>query len=140
MKQYQVPQFISVEDRIVGPLTLKQFLYLLGGTAFGVVAYFSLQFFLFIIVMLPVSALTLLLAFLTINGQPFAKILSSALNFYMKPKLFIWQSIRHETKKLPAVGSGPGKTAGEAFAMPRPQKGKLSDLAWSLDIKEKAKR
>jgi len=26
--QYQVPQFIEVEDRIIGPLTLKQFLYL----------------------------------------------------------------------------------------------------------------
>lgn len=141
MKQYQVPQFINVEDRVVGPLTLKQFFYLLGGAAFGVVAYFLFQFILFVIVIIPVSILTLLLAFLTINGQPFAKILFSALNFYTKPKLFIWQSIQSETKKVPAVGGGPGKTTETGgIAMPRPREGKLSDLAWSLDIKEKAKR
>jgi len=29
--QYQVPQFIEIEDKIFGPLTLKQFLYLAGG-------------------------------------------------------------------------------------------------------------
>ena len=140
MKQYQVPQFINVEDRVVGPLTLKQFFFLLGGAAFGIVAYFLFQFVLFVIVMIPVSILTLLLAFLTINGQPFAKILSSAMNFYTKPKLFIWQSIQHETKKIPAIGTEPNKTATAAVAMPRPREGKLSDLAWSLDIKEKAKR
>ena len=140
MKQYQVPQFINIEDRVVGPLTLRQFFYLLGGAAFGIVAYFLFQFILFVIVMIPVSILTLLLTFLTINGQPFAKILFSAMNFYMKPKLFIWQSIQHETKKIPASGTEPNKTAATAVAVPRPQEGKLSDLAWSLDIKEKAKR
>ncbi|TSC80302.1 MAG: hypothetical protein G01um101429_152 [Parcubacteria group bacterium Gr01-1014_29] len=31
MQQFQVPQFIEVEDKIFGPLTTKQFFYLLGG-------------------------------------------------------------------------------------------------------------
>ena len=29
--QFSVPQFVEVEDKIIGPLTLKQFLVLLGG-------------------------------------------------------------------------------------------------------------
>ena len=29
--QFQVPQFIEVEDKIFGPLTFKQFVYVLGG-------------------------------------------------------------------------------------------------------------
>ena len=28
---FSVPQFIDVEDKIIGPLTLKQFIYLAGG-------------------------------------------------------------------------------------------------------------
>ncbi|KKS39066.1 MAG: hypothetical protein A3G49_03200 [Candidatus Sungbacteria bacterium RIFCSPLOWO2_12_FULL_41_11] len=141
LKQYQVPQFINIEDKVVGPLTLKQFFYLLAGAAVGFICYLILQFALFIIVMIPVSILTLLLTFLTINGQPFAKIAYSALNFYMKPKLFIWRSIRHETKKAPAIGSRPDKTADKSgIAIPRPRESRLSDLAWSLDIKEKTKR
>ena len=33
--RFQVPQFIEVEDKIFGPLTLKQFLYTAGGAAVG---------------------------------------------------------------------------------------------------------
>lgn len=135
VKQYQVPQFINVEDRIVGPLTLKQFLYLLGGVAVGAILYFSLQFALMVIAMIPVSILALAMAFLTINGQPFAKILTSALNFYMKPRLFVWKSIQHETKKVPSSG---GKTGG--VGIPNIRQSRLSDLAWSLDIKEKSRK
>ena len=29
--QFQVPQFIEVEDKIFGPLTFKQFVYMTGG-------------------------------------------------------------------------------------------------------------
>ena len=29
--EYQVPQFIEVEDKIFGPFTLKQFIYVAGG-------------------------------------------------------------------------------------------------------------
>ena len=29
--QYQVPQFIEVEDKIFGPLTFKQLVYVVGG-------------------------------------------------------------------------------------------------------------
>ena len=141
VRQYQVPQFINIEDKVVGPLTIKQFFYLLGGTGTGVIAYFFMQFFLFIIVMVPVGILTLLFAFLTINGQPFAKIFSSALNFYLKPRLFVWQSLRHETKKVPAGSTGRIiKSGAGSIEIPKPQEGRLSDLAWSLDIKEKNKR
>ena len=29
--QFQVPQFIEIEDKIIGPFTVKQFIYLVGG-------------------------------------------------------------------------------------------------------------
>jgi hypothetical protein len=33
--QFQVPQFLDVEDKIIGPFTIKQFLYLAGGAGFA---------------------------------------------------------------------------------------------------------
>ena len=33
--QFQVPQFLDVEDKIIGPFTIKQFLYLAGGVGLG---------------------------------------------------------------------------------------------------------
>ena len=36
---YQVPQFIEVEDKLVGPLTFKQFVYLAGGAGICVILF-----------------------------------------------------------------------------------------------------
>lgn len=138
MKQYQVPQFINIEDRVVGPLTIKQFLYLLAGAASGFIFYFTFQFLFFVIIMIPVTVISLSFAFLTVNGQSFPKIVFSALNFYMKPRLFVWQNIGAGIiKKAQVSGAGQANTDP---SIPRPSQNRLSELAWSLDIKEKAKR
>ena len=42
--QFQVPQFIEVEDKIFGPLTLKEFLYLGGGIGMAVVLFIFVPF------------------------------------------------------------------------------------------------
>ena len=46
--RFEVPQFIEIEDKIFGPLTWKQFIYLAGGAGFGVIAFFLLPFVLFV--------------------------------------------------------------------------------------------
>ena len=89
--QFNLPQFIEVEDKIVGPLTLKQFLYLAGG---GAVLFFSWYFFklwLFVIIAIPVIGLSLALAFIKINGRPFIYFLIALINYLTKPKLYIWK-------------------------------------------------
>ncbi|NCT02072.1 PrgI family protein, partial [Candidatus Parcubacteria bacterium] len=37
--RFEVPQFIEVEDKIFGPLTWRQFLYLSGGLGMAVVIF-----------------------------------------------------------------------------------------------------
>ena len=44
--QFQVPQFIEIEDKIFGPLTFKQFIYLAGGGGLCFLLYTILPFFL----------------------------------------------------------------------------------------------
>jgi hypothetical protein len=89
--QFQVPQFIETEDKIVGPLTLTQFLYLAGGFLLCFALYFVLKFFIWIMVVLIVGAISISFAFIKINGKPFSKILFSAINFYLKPQVYVWQ-------------------------------------------------
>jgi len=89
--QFNLPQFIDVEDRIVGPFTLKQFLYL--GAA-GVILFFIwyfFQFWVFLLFAAPVGAFALALAFVKINGRPFIFYLSSFINYLRKPKLYVWK-------------------------------------------------
>ena len=72
--QFQVPQFIDIEDKIFGPLTAKQFFYLAGGGALIFIMYVFLQFWLVILLGVPVAALSLSLAFLKINGVDFLQL------------------------------------------------------------------
>lgn len=134
MRQFQVPQFIDIEDKIIGPLTLKQFLYLLGAAGVGLLGWFFLQLFLFIIIAIPFAGLFAAMAFLKIGGRPFPTILTNAMNYYFKPRLYLWQHI--EEKKVKTAAEA-GKEAPMLEGVPRLSESKLSDLAWSLDIKEK---
>jgi hypothetical protein len=92
--QFQVPQFIEKEAKIVGPLTFKQFLYL--GAA-GVVVFFlyfylatkSLLAFVLITIFLGIGALAF--AFLKIGGQPLFSILLKFLNFSFSSKIYLWK-------------------------------------------------
>ena len=134
--EYQVPQFIEVEDHVVGPLTLKQFIYLAGGAGLCVLFYFLLPLWLAILLSLPVGGLALALAFYRINGKSFIEVIESAFNFYTGSKLFLW---RHEDapvakQQAPAAPQRPAAVA--ARGGPRLTSGKLSELAWSLDIKQ----
>ncbi len=136
MQQYQVPQFIDVEDKIIGPLTLKQFLYLLGGAGVAGIAYLIFIPFLFIIVGLFAFAVSVALAFYKINGIPLPNILLGAFSYFTKPRLYIWK--QDETEKKKAEPSLEDLT--NVLKVPDAAESKLEDLAWSLDIKEKINR
>lgn len=93
--QFNVPQFLEIEDKIIGPLTLKQFAFLAGGGAVIFLAYFyAPTTFIFILVTIPVALLAIALAFVKINGRPFIYFLGAFVNYTLKPKLFIWRKKR----------------------------------------------
>ncbi len=138
MRQYQVPQFITIEDRIIGPLTLRQFLYLLGGGAVVVLGWTLLHIVLFIIVVVPIAGFFVAMAFVKISGRPLPAIVLAAINYYLKPRLYLWRKTPIEPRKLKALREEPpAPKAPPALVIPKLTESKLSDLAWSLDIKEK---
>lgn len=91
MSTTQVPQFIDMEAKIIGPLTLRQFLFIAagGGLIFGLS--FILQTGLLIIVGLFIAALSIALAFVKINEQPLYKVIINAFKFYISPRLYTWK-------------------------------------------------
>ena len=134
MQQFQVPQFINIEDRIIGPLTLKQFLYLLGAAAIGIVGWSFLHFILFVLIPLPFAGLFIAMAFVKISGRPLPEIFFAAVNYYLRPRLYLWRKIP-EKKKIAAVPAA--KEDLLLAGVPKFSSSKLNDLAWSLDIKER---
>jgi len=88
---FQVPQFIEQKPKIVGFLTLPQFLYLAGAAGVSFAAFYIFNFFLWLLVTVVVGAVAIALAFVKINGQEFLKVTIAAFGFFLKPRTFTWQ-------------------------------------------------
>lgn len=132
MKQYQVPQFITIEDKVIGPLTFKQFGFLGAGAALIFVLNKLLVPLLFYPVAGLIGGFAAALAFLKIQQQPFPAVIRRAFLFFIRPRLYLWK--KEETKQLPGAQVDPAKKEVTVATIPKMSASKLSDLAWSLDI------
>lgn len=132
--EFQVPQFIEVEDRIFGPLTLKQGLYLGGGIGAAIAVYLYIPYkFLGILIGAPIIAFAAALSFYKVNGRTFTDTLENAIYYFSKDKLYLWKK---ENKKPKIEKVAEEKTTRSAIVVPKISESKLKDLTWSLDIKE----
>ena len=136
--RFQVPQFIEIESKIFGPLTLKQFIYLIGGGGIIFILYVLLPFWLMIIFAIPVGALAFALAFYKMNNQPFIKIMENALKFFSSSRIYIWKKAPIQAQKTAVEAMKKESEMGQ-ISIPKLTESKLKDLAWSLNIKEKIK-
>jgi len=134
--QYPVPQFQDVEDKIVGPLTFKQFIYILGGGGLSYAILQSVPTGLNYILIIPIVGISLALAFYRINNQPFINIIESAFYYTLRNKLYLWSHKRKRAKQQSV--NEPVQTS--QVEVPNINDSKMKDLAWSLDINENVKR
>lgn len=130
--RFQTPQFIEIEDKIVGPLTLKQFIYLLGGAGLAFIAYRFLNIFLAAPLIIASLAFGAALAFYRINNKPFAYILEVAFKYFLRNKLYIWKK---QDKPVVRKTENEEEDLVSGLYVPKLSDSKLKDLAWSLDIK-----
>ncbi|MDP3993812.1 MAG: PrgI family protein [Candidatus Doudnabacteria bacterium] len=85
--QYNIPQFVDVEDKIIGPLTLKQFLTLLGGglLVFLFWSMFKVSLY-FFAATLPTAFVFMMLAFGKFNGRPVLGSIAGLVKFFFTPR------------------------------------------------------
>ena len=131
--QFKVPQFLDIEDKIFGPFTFKEFVYLAGGAGLCFVLYKSLGLLWGAIPILAVAGFSIALARYRPNNKPFLNMIEAGFNYFMQSKLYIWK--RRRTAINPAEQN---KISSEKNVMNRDMVrlggNKLRDLAWSLDV------
>jgi hypothetical protein len=88
--KFEVPQFIEIENKIFGPLTWRQFVYLGGGISAAVVMFLVLPAILAIILGIPLALMAGALSFYPINNRPFSYFLEAVYNYVTKDKLYLW--------------------------------------------------
>jgi hypothetical protein len=133
--RFEVPQFIEIEDKIFGPLTWRQLLYLGGGIGIAVVLFLTGGLSLgFIFIGLPIAILGLALAFLQVNNRPFSYFLEAIVNYFRGQRLYLWKRKENTVYKYNA----DNESADPQYASPtkisrRPQKD-ISSLARKLEL------
>lgn len=132
--RFQVPQFIEVEDKIFGPLTLKQFIYLAGAGGVVFVLWRIFPFIVAIIIATPIIALALALAFYKVNRRPFINVLEAAFKYIISDRLYLWKS--KDISDIKTQKKVTEDTEKSMLQVPKLSGSKLKDIAWSLDIKE----
>ncbi len=129
--QFRVPQFIDVEDKIFGPFTFKQFLYLAGGGGLAFLSWKLLPTLIALPLAFIFAGLGLALAFYKINDRPFIFFLQSYIAYTFSNKLYIWR--QPEKKKTVGAKNTDEKDTKETQNKTI-DKTKIQDLAWSLDV------
>ena len=88
---FNVPQFINIEDKIVGPLTAKQLGWLAIGGVLLLIFWGFLDFSAFLMVAFVDAAIFSALAFYKPYNQPLIKFLGSSIYFMFRPRVYIWK-------------------------------------------------
>lgn len=134
--RYQVPQFIETEDKIFGPLTVKQFIYVAGGAATGFLIWTIIPIkIIAIIIAAPVVIFFMALAFYKYNDRPFIITVENSIKYFLGDKLYIWR--KQEKKIDEQKDPEPSPVTPNLLEIPKLSDSKLKDLSWSLDINEK---
>jgi len=131
--RFQVPQFIEVEDKIFGPLTIKQFIYLVGGAGLSFLVYSLIgNIYISAVFILPILMFAVALAFYKVNNKPFINTVEAAFKYFFGEKLYIWKKVDKQIEAKQAADTADVSS----FYVPKLSDSKLKDLTWSLDIKQ----
>jgi hypothetical protein len=132
--RFEVPQFIEIEDKIFGPLTWRQFVYVGGGIGAAVAMFIVLPFILFLIFGIPLALVSAALAFFPINNRPFSYFLQAVYDYLRNKRLYLWRQKNSHTYTTSSV-----KTISDFGAPAQPFKKKapkksITSLARRLEL------
>lgn len=132
-EKFVVPQFIDNEDKILGPITVRQFLICLGATLIIFLLYRLFPLVQFIFGSVFVAAIAGTFAFLKINGQPFHLFFVNFMQTSTRPKKRVWNKDL-SNDQLKAFITKPLEVQKIVMATKsRPESSRLRDLALTVN-------
>ncbi len=90
---FNVPQYIDVEDKIAGPLTAKQLLWMIGMGATLFVFWTVLDKETFYVLAIPVVLIFVALAFYRPYDQSLISFIGLGISYLFSPKVYSWKRI-----------------------------------------------
>lgn len=133
MQKFVVPQFINVENKVIGPITVRQFLIFVGAAVIMAILYAILLFTYFVIFGAFVLAIAAVFAFAKVNGAQFHFFFLSIIQTLKKPKTRVWNN-----RALPVELKTVANIKADDKKAPKKQlyrRSRLADLSLVVDTK-----
>lgn len=133
--KFIVPQFIDNEDKILGPVTVRQFILSLVAGFFIFIEYRLLKTAPFIFSAIVTTAVGGVFGFVKVNGQPFHIFFLNFVRTMSRPKLRVWDKtptdsdLRNIIKPQIVVDTEDKNTQHK----PRPGSSRLRDLTLTVN-------
>lgn len=131
MQRFTVPQFIDVEDKIIGPITTRQFLIFLAGAILIAILYRLFDFSAFLVFGGMVFVFSIVLAFVRINGRPFHFFLLNVVQTIRRRGVRVWNhklAPLMDNERIPTLKFDSTRTAKEYY-----EKSRLAELSLIVD-------
>jgi hypothetical protein len=134
-EKFIVPQFIENEDKILGPITVRQFILMLVATFVIFIEYKIFTFVPFIFAAIITAGIGGVFGFLKVNGQPFHIFFLNFVQTLSRPSLRVWD--KHPTDAelrqiiKPQMIAEP--EAEKPRRKPRPGSSHLRDLSLTVN-------
>lgn len=129
-QQFVVPQFLDVETKIIGPVTMRQFLIMLGTLLVEFLIYrFVLNILAVIVLGIPVLALGIIFAFAKVNGQGFHFVVLNMIQTLRKPMARVWDKSLTESQIKAMLKKEKKEPVAPTIHKELPEGTRLSELA-----------
>lgn len=132
MQQFTVPQFIDVEDKIIGPITTRQFIIMLVGIIFTAIFYKIFDFSLFLLIAVLTFTISVIFAFVKVNSRPFHFFVLNLVQTFRRANLRIWINSSEVIVEVEDVAELNKREAPIATAQPL-VRSRLDELSLIVD-------
>jgi len=126
--RFLVPQFIENEPKIIGSLTLKQFIFIGAAGGIGFILYLIIPRYYFILAVIILTPLAIGLAFLKINGRPLPEMIMGFFKFSFTQKLYLWKRKEYLPKFITKKRAPKEKKIKEKILLKISEKSRLKDI------------
>lgn len=139
--EYNVPQFIEEESKVVGPFTLSQFFIALGILLTTAILFHFLKLWVAFIFSAIVVGSGFFLMFGRVEGRPASTVFFAAIRYVWLPRLYLWKKPEAQSSELMKEVPVEPETPKERTKAAEPETPKLltpediKKLAQQLNIK-----
>lgn len=134
MATYKIPQNVEAEDKLLGPFTFKQFIFLMAAALFGWLTWFFFQVApLLAFATLPVTLVTGFFGVYRREDQPIETYVLAVINFMLKPRKRLWQ--RSKIAETVRIVAPKVEEAPRFKRDPKEVKGQLRRLSQIIDTR-----